>query len=140
MANVVTKERDSANRITMTVASGPADTDMSTTYAEVVEAVDITAYDRATIQIRNVDNSYTLTAQVFGSLYPSPSGVGTASPTVDSYWTQIGDDISIGTSSSALKSIATTGLKRLAIRMKSSNNSHGNFPEDDCIIFLQGRV
>ena len=140
MANVVTKERDSANRITKTVASGPADTDMSTTYAEVIEAVDVTAYDRATIQIRNVDNSYTLTAQVYGSLYPSPSGVGTASPTVDSFWTQIGDDISIGTSSSAIKAIATTGLKRLAIRMKSSNNSHGNFPEDDCIIFLQGRV
>ena len=140
MANVVTKERDSANRITMTVASGPADTDMSTTYAEVVEAVDITAYDRATIQIRNVDNSYTLTAQVFGSLYPSPSGVGTASPTVDSYWTQIGDDIEIGTSSSALKSIATTGLKRLAIRMKSANNAHGNFPEDDFLVFLQGTV
>jgi hypothetical protein len=140
MANVVTKERDSANRITMTVASGPADTDMSTTYAEVVEAVDITAYDRATIQIRNVDNNYALTAQVFGSLYPSPSGVGTASPTVDSYWVQIGDDISIGTSSAALKSIATTGLKRLAVRIKSANNSHGNFPEDDCIIFLQGRV
>ena len=140
MANVVTKERDSANRITMTVASGPADTDMSTTYAEVVEAVDITAYDRATVQIRNVDNNYALTAQVFGSLYPSPSGIGTASPTVDSYWVQIGDDISIGTSSGALKSIATTGLKRLAVRMKSANNAHGNFPEDDCIIFLQGRV
>ena len=140
MANVVTKERLSTNVQVMTVASGPADTDMSTTYAEVIEAVEITPYDRATIQIRNVDNNYTLTAQVFGSLYPSPSGVGTASPTVDSYWTQIGDDIEIGTSSSAIKAIATTGLKRLAIRMKSANNLHGNFPEDDCIIFLQGRV
>ncbi len=140
MANVETVERISNSLLTKTVASGPADTDMSTTYAEVIEAVDITMYDRATIQIRNVDNSYTLTAQVFGSLYPSPSGVGTASPTVDSYWTQIGDDIEIGTSSSAIKAIATTGLKRLAIRMKSSNNSHGNFPEDDCIIFLHGTV
>ena len=140
MANVETVERISNSLLTKTVASGPADTDMSTTYAEVIEAVDITKYDRATIQIRNVDNNYALTAQVFGSLYPSPSGVGTASPTVDSYWTQIGDDISIGTSSSAIKAIATTGLKRLAVRMKSANNSHGNFPEDDCIIFLQGRV
>jgi len=140
MANVETVERISNSLLTKTVASGPADTDMSTTYAEVIEAVDITMYDRATIQIRNVDNSYTLTAQVFGSLYPSPSGVGTASPTVDSYWVQIGDDISIGTSSGALKTISTTGLKRLAVRIKSSNNAHGNFPEDDCIIFLQGRV
>tara|TARA_Y100000401_G_scaffold115463_1_gene119220 strand:- start:58 stop:480 length:423 start_codon:yes stop_codon:yes gene_type:complete len=140
MANTLTKNILSSGVKTLTVTSGPADTDMSTTYAEVVEAVNVTPYDRATIQIRNVDNSYTLTAQVFGSLYPSPSGVGTASPTVDSYWTQIGDDIEIGTSSSAIKAIATTGLKRLAIRMKSSNNSHGNFPEDDCIIFLQGTV
>ena len=140
MANVETVERISNSLLTKTVASGPADTDMSTTYAEVIEAVDITKVDRATIQIRNVDNNYTLTAQVYGSLYPSPSGVGTASPTVDSFWTQIGDDITIGTSSSAIKAIATTGLKRLAIRMKSSNNSHGNFPEDDCIIFLQGTV
>tara|TARA_R100000234_G_scaffold75632_1_gene46899 strand:+ start:781 stop:1203 length:423 start_codon:yes stop_codon:yes gene_type:complete len=140
MANVVTKERISESLKTLTVASGPADTDMSTTYAEVVEAIDITEYDRATIQIRNVDNNYALTAQVFGSLYPSPSGVGTASPTVDSYWVQIGDDISIGTSSGALKTISTTGLKRLAVRIKSANNAHGNFPEDDCIIFLQGRV
>jgi hypothetical protein len=140
MANVVTKERLSESLKTLTVASGPADTDMSTTYAEVVEAIDITEYDRATIQIRNVDNNYALTAQVFGSLYPSPSGIGTASPTVDSYWVQIGDDISIGTSSGALKTVSTTGLKRLAVRMKSANNAHGNFPEDDCIIFLQGRV
>ena len=140
MANTLTKNILSSGVKTLTVTSGPADTDMSTTYAEVVEAVNVTPYDRATIQIRNVDNNYTLTAQVFGSLYPSPSGVGTASPTVDSYWTQIGDDITIGTSSSAIKARATTGLKRLAVRMKSSNNLHGNFPEDDCIIFLQGTV
>ena len=140
MANVVTKERLSSTTRVKTVASGPADTDLSTTYAEIIEAVNVTSYDRATIQIRNVDNSYTLTCQVFGSLYPTPSGIGTASPTVDSYWVQIGDDIAIGTSSGALKTISTTGLKRLAIRIKSSNNSHGNFPEDDCVVFLQGRI
>ena len=140
MANVLETTRHTSNVQTLTVTSGPADTDMSTGYAEVIEAVNVTLYDRATIQIRNVDNNYALTAQVFGSLYPAPSGVGTASPTVDSYWVQIGDDISIGTDSGALKTISTTGLKRLAVRMKSANNSHGNFPEDDCIIFLQGRV
>ena len=140
MANTLTKNIISSGVKTLTVTSGPADTDMSTTYAEVIEAVDITPYDRATIQIRNVDNNYALTAQVFGSLYPSPSGVGTASPTVDSYWVQIGDDISIPADSGALKTISTTGLKKLAVRMKSANNAHGNFPEDDCIIFLQGRV
>ena len=137
MANTESGGKVSQTTLNKTVSNG-ATVSLSTTYAVAISEVDVTKMDRMSVQIRNVDNSKTLTAQVFGSIYPAPSGVGTASPTVDSYWVQIGDDISVGTSSGALKTVSTTALKRVAVRIKCSSSTL-TFPIDDCVLFAEGK-
>ena len=60
---------------------------------------------------RNSDGSVVGVAKVYGSLVDTPNA---SIPTSD--WTQIGDDITVGTSSSALKAISTTPIRHLCVR------------------------
>ena len=76
----------------------------------VLEKFDCALFNRYAIQIFNSDGSTAGVAKVYGSLKDSPSTEG------GSDWTQVGDDISVGTSSSALKAISTTALRHLCVR------------------------
>jgi hypothetical protein len=76
----------------------------------VLDKFDAALYNRFAIQIFNSDGSVAATVKVFGSLKDEPATEG------GSDWTQVGDDISVGTSSNALKAISTTALKHLCVR------------------------
>ena len=76
----------------------------------VLDKFDCALYNRYSIQIFNSDGSVAGVAKVYGSLKDSPSSEG------GSDWTQVGDDISVGTSSNALKAISTTPLRHLCVR------------------------
>ena len=76
----------------------------------LIDPVDVTAYEKMTIQIRNADNTSTPKVRVYGSIFPVPGATPTATTPLDSGWVQIGDDIDIGASSGALKSISTTAF------------------------------
>ena len=76
----------------------------------VLDKFDAALYNRYAIQIFNSDGSVAATVKVFGSLKDEPATEG------GSDWTQVGDDISVGTSSNALKAISTTALKHLCVR------------------------
>ena len=133
----ITPIRHSNQRRTLTVLNN-ADETLSTTYAIVIDPLDVETYDRVTIQIRNTDTgSISYTTQVFGSLYGAPATVGTAAA-AGSHWAQIGDDITTSAASGTLKSISTTGLKKLCIRTKSSSGD--TLAAGDCIVFLQGTI
>ena len=69
----------------------------------VLDKFDCALFNRYAIQIFNSDGSVAATAKVYGSLVDTPNA---SIPTSD--WTQIGDDISVGTNGSALKAISTT--------------------------------
>ena len=76
----------------------------------VLDKFDCALYNRYSIQIFNSDGSTAGVAKVYGSLKDSPGSEG------GSDWTQIGDDISVGTSSNALKAISTTPVRHLCVR------------------------
>ena len=76
----------------------------------VLDKFDCALFNRYAIQIFNSDGSVVGVAKVYGSLVDTPNA---SIPTSD--WTQIGDDITVGTSSSALKAISTTPIRHLAV-------------------------
>tara|TARA_R100001530_G_scaffold108416_1_gene75995 strand:- start:572 stop:958 length:387 start_codon:yes stop_codon:yes gene_type:complete len=76
----------------------------------VLDKFDCALFNRYAIQIFNSDGSVVGVAKVYGSLVDVPNA---SIPTSD--WTQIGDDITVGTSSSALKAISTTPIRHLAV-------------------------
>ena len=76
----------------------------------VLAKFDCALFNRYSIQIFNSDGSVVGVAKVYGSIKDTPSTEG------GSDWTQIGDDISIATSSSALKAISTTPIRHLCVR------------------------
>jgi len=76
----------------------------------VLDKFDCALYNRYSIQIFNSDGSTAGVAKVYGSLKDSPGSEG------GSDWTQVGDDISVGTSSNALKAISTTPIRHLCVR------------------------
>ena len=76
----------------------------------VLDKFDCALFNRYAIQILNSDASTAGVAKVYGSLKDTPSTEG------GSDWTQIGDDISIATSSNALKAISTTPIRHLCVR------------------------
>ena len=77
----------------------------------VLDKFDCALFNRYAIQIFNSDGSVVGVAKVYGSLVDVPNA---SIPTSD--WTQIGDDITVGTSSNALKAISTTALRHLCVR------------------------
>jgi len=76
----------------------------------VLDKFDCALFNRYAIQIFNSDGSTAGVAKVYGSLKDAPGTEG------GSDWTQVGDDISVGTSSNALKAISTTALRHLCVR------------------------
>ena len=77
----------------------------------VLEKCQAEGFTRFTIQLQNTDGSVVGVAKVYGSIRdPSAGGEGGTD------WVQIGDDISVGTNSSALKAISTTPLRHICVR------------------------
>ena len=135
MANTETNSRSTTTQTSKLVTNG-AVVALSGSAAVAISEIDATAYERATIQIRHgVDSgTATITAKVYGSLFDAAGTVGGAN------WTQIGDDIEITNASSAMKSIATTGLRKLGVTMTVAGGGTPNFTADFCLVFLQGTI
>ena len=91
----------------------------------VLEKFNCQVFNRYSVQIFNGDGSVAGTAKVYGSLKDSPSTEG------GSDWTQIGDDISVGTNSSALKAISTTPVRWLGV------NATGNGADLTCLVYAE---
>tara|TARA_R110002073_G_scaffold316526_2_gene489450 strand:- start:242 stop:646 length:405 start_codon:yes stop_codon:yes gene_type:complete len=134
MANTVTKKRHSSSVKTSLVTNG-AVVELSGSAAVAISEIDATVYERATLQIKHgVDSgTATITAKVWGSLFDAAGTVGGAN------WTQIGDDITIANATSAMKSIATTGLRNLGVTMTIASGTP-NFTAGNCKVFLQGTI
>ena len=134
MANTETNSRSTTTQTSKLVTNG-AVVALSGSAAVVISEIDATAYERATIQIRHGVSSgtATITAKVYGSLFDAAGTVG------GSNWTQIGDDIEITNASSAMKSIATTGLRKLGVTMTIASGTP-NFTAEYCKVFLQGTI
>ena len=132
MANVETKTRSTSTQQSLLVKNGTA-VALSGSAAVVLDSIDATAFERATIQIRNEGEGATITAKVFGSLFDAAGTVG------GSNWTQIGDDIEITNNSNAMKSIATTGLRKLGVTMTIASGTP-YFKANNCLMFLQGTI
>ena len=136
MANTETNTRSSSTQTSKLVTNG-AVVALSGSAAVAISEIDATAYERATIQIKHGlsdSDTNTITAKVFGSLFDAAGTVG------QSNWTQIGDDIEITNASSAMKSIATTGLRKLGVTMTVAGGGTPNFTADFCLVFLQGTI
>ena len=135
MANTVTKKRISNSLKTMLVEND-ATTLNGSTYVAIIDAVDVESYERASIQVLANDGE-NLTCQVWGSLFDS----AVALPVTNSKWVQIGDDITVALNSGAMKSIATTALRLLAVTVKATDGSAtGAITAGDCKVFLQGTI
>jgi hypothetical protein len=132
MANTETNTRSSSTQTSKLVTNDAVVAIGST--APVITEIDATAYERATIQIKHglSSGTDTITAKVWGSLFDDAGTVGGAN------WTQIGDDISVANATSALKSISTTGLRKLGVTMVISGSA--NFTAEYCKVFLQGTI
>ena len=102
---------------TVTAVGGSATT--------MMDAFSCSLFNRYSIQIFNSDGSVVGVAKVWGSLKDSPGAVG------GSDWTQIGDDISIATSSNALKAISTTPIRWLSV------NATGNGADLTCLVYAE---
>ena len=135
MANTVTKKRHSNSVKTSLVTNG-AVVALSGSAAVAISEIDATVYERATLQIKHgVDSgTATITAKVYGSLFDAAGTVGGAN------WTQIGDDITITNATSAMKSIATTGLRNLGVTMTVAGGGTPDFTAGNCKVFLQGTI
>ena len=134
MANTETNSRSTTTQTSKLVTNG-AVVALSGSAAVAISEIDATAYERATIQIKHgVDSgTATITAKVYGSLFDAAGTVGGAN------WTQIGDDITIANSTSAMKSVATTGLRKLGVTMTIASGTP-NFTAGNCKVFLQGTI
>ena len=117
MASTVvrTSKRLDKTRTAMTFANTATAVGGSET--TVLDKFDVALYNRFAIQIFNSSGSVSNVIKVYGSLKDEPGTEG------DSDWTQIGDDISVGTSSNALKAISTTALKHLCVRATGNTSS-----------------
>ena len=136
MANTETNTRSSSTQKSKLVTNG-AVVALSGSAAVAISEIDATAYERATIQIKHGlsgSDTNTITAKVYGSLFDAAGTVGGAN------WTQIGDDIAITNASSAMKSIATTGLRKLGVTMTVAGGGTPNFTAGNCKVFLQGTI
>ena len=82
-------------------------TKTGTSEVTLIAPVDVKNEDRLSFQFYNANGtpSNTDTVKVYGRLAATSGTLGAASE-----WTQIGDDVVVSGSSSALKAISTTGL------------------------------
>ena len=139
MANTETKRKLSSSVKVGLVSNGATASLVTGNHVTLIDTLDVEGYDRLTIQIRNEHNSSVMSVAVWGSIFGSPSTVPTSTTPADSYWVQIGDDIAVAVSSGALKSISTTGLRKLAVTAIVTVATQ-TFPVDNCLVHLQGTV
>ena len=142
MANTETTKKLTSNRHIKEVTNGATVSvvESSNNFATLIGAVDVRAYDKVTIQVRNIDNTSTPKVRVFGTLFPAPGDTPTATTPLDSKWVQIGDDIDIGASTEAIKSISTTALKQICVVIRDQGSNTQTFPAGDCVVFCQGTI
>tara|TARA_B100000508_G_scaffold41742_1_gene32598 strand:+ start:208 stop:591 length:384 start_codon:yes stop_codon:yes gene_type:complete len=110
MASTVVRVNKRQDRTRTAATFSNTETAVGGSETTVLDKFDCALYNRYAIQIFNSDGSVAATAKVFGSLKDSPGSEG------GSDWTQVGDDISVGTSSNALKAISTTPIRHLCVR------------------------
>ena len=110
MASTVVRSNQRLDRTRTAITFSNTETAVGGSATTVLDKFDCALYNRYAIQIFNSDGSVAATAKVFGSLKDSPGSEG------GSDWTQVGDDISVGTSSNALKAISTTPIRHLCVR------------------------
>ena len=135
MPNTVTTARISSSKKTALVENDTT-TLSGSTYVVIIDAYDVSSYDRASIQVL-ANDSEGLTCQVWGALFDGAE----ATPVTNSKWVQIGDDIVVAVNSGAMKSIATTALRFLAVTVKATDGTAvGNITAGDCKVFLQGTI
>jgi hypothetical protein len=136
MADTITTKRISSSLKSMLVEND-AVTLSGSTYVVIIDAVDVEAYERASIQVLSNDENGGLTCQVWGSLFDGAE----STPVTNSKWVQIGDDIVVAASSGAMKAISTTALRFLAITVKATDGSSTTaITAGDCKVFLQGTI
>ena len=142
MANTETTKKLTSNRHIKEVTTGATVSVLASSgnLASLISAVDVRAYDKLTIQVRNIDNTSTPKVRVFGTLFPAPGDTPTATTPADSKWVQIGDDIDIGASTGAIKSISTTALKQICVVIRDQGSNTQTFPAGDCVVFCQGTI
>ena len=110
MASTVVRSNQRLDRTRTAITFSNTETAVGGSETIVLDKFDCALYNRYAIQIFNSDASTAGVAKVFGSLKDEPSTEG------GSDWTQVGDDISVGTSSNALKAISTTPIRHLCVR------------------------
>ncbi len=110
MASTVVRSNQRLDRTRTAITFSNTETAVGGSETTVLDKFDCALYNRYAIQIFNSDGSVAGTVKVFGSLKDSPGSEG------GSDWTQVGDDISVGTSSNALKAISTTPIRHLCVR------------------------
>ena len=110
MASTVVRTSKRLDRTRTAMTFSNTETAVGGSETTVLDKFDAALYNRFAIQILNSDGSTAGVAKVYRSLKDEPGTEG------GSDWTQVGDDISVGTSSNALKSISTTALKHLCVR------------------------
>ena len=139
MVDTATLTRHSNSFKTLLIENDAVTIPASNVYEEVISPFNCEEFERFTIQLRNADSD-AMTAQVWGSLHTAPAALGTAATPASSYWVQIGDDIAIGATSSAMKSISTTGLRKLTIRMKNAGSATYALPEGNVLVHCSGTI
>ena len=129
MANTETTKKLTSNRHIKEVTNGATVSVAASSgnFATLIGAVDVRAYDKVTIQVRNVHDTSTPKVRVFGTLFPAPGDTPTATTPADSKWVQIGDDIDIGASTGAIKSISTTALKQICVVIRDQGSNTHSF-------------
>jgi len=110
MASTVVRSNQRLDRTRTAITFSNTETAVGGSETTVLDKFDCALYNRYAIQIFNSDGSVAGTAKVYGSLKDAPGSEG------GSDWTQVGDDISVGTSSNALKAISTTPIRHLCVR------------------------
>jgi hypothetical protein len=110
MASTVVRVNKRQDRSRTAATFSNTETAVGGSETTVLDKFDCALYNRYAIQIFNSDGSVAGTAKVYGSLKDAPGSEG------GSDWTQVGDDISVGTSSNALKAISTTPVRHLCVR------------------------
>ena len=95
-------------------------TKTGTSEVTLIAPVDVKNEDRISFQFYNANSTggHTDTIKVYGRLATTSGTLGAASE-----WTQIGDDVVVSGSSSALKAISTTGLYWVGVTVTPAHAS-----------------
>ena len=117
MASTVVRSNKRLDRTRTAATFSNTATAVGGSETTVLNKFDCGLYNRYAIQAFNGSGSVSNVLKVYGSLKDAPGSEGGAD------WTQIGDDISLGTSSNALKAISTTPMRHLCVTATGDTSS-----------------